>query len=82
MAALVDFVEIGEARVDRLAQLAGGPDLAGERREADGNRDRRRGWPLRASGQRPCASQYDRAADAPGAGQPVQRDVVEDVCPG
>src|SRR5512134_1761343 len=43
VAALVDLVEVGEAGVDRLNPAArGSPDLAGERREADGNRDRRR----------------------------------------
>ena len=43
MAAPVDLVEVGEAGVDRLDPAArGSPDLAGERREADRNRDRRR----------------------------------------
>src|SRR5262245_14837658 len=43
VAAPVDLAEVGEAGVDRLNPAArGSPDLAGERREADGNLDRRR----------------------------------------
>src|SRR5687768_3155088 len=39
----VDLVEVGEPGVNRLNPAArGSPDLAGERREADGNFDRRR----------------------------------------
>src|SRR5215469_16677367 len=59
----------------------GAEDLAGEDREADRKRDRWRrlagrkclgagGLPVQAGGR------------GPGAGQPVQRDVVEDVVPG
>jgi hypothetical protein len=41
--ASVDLVEVHEVGVDRLDPAArGGPELAGERREADRNRDRRR----------------------------------------
>src|SRR5215213_1579058 len=44
VAARVGLVEVGEAGVGLLDPAAwGSPDLAGERREADRNRDRRRG---------------------------------------
>src|SRR5262249_47028299 len=43
VAAPVDLVEVREVGVDRLDPAArGSPELAGERREADRNRDRRR----------------------------------------
>ena len=67
VAAPVGLVEVGEAGVDRLDPAARGrEDLAGEVREADRNRDRRR----RLAGRGRCAwarplSQYDRAAEAP-----------------
>ena len=67
MAAAVDLVEVREAGVDRLDPAArGSPDLAGERREADRNRDRRRSLAgrLAAARNRPN-SQYHRAAEAP-----------------
>ena len=70
MAAPVDLVEVGEVGVGLLDPAArGSPDLAGERREADRNRDRRRSLAGRATqlGLRrsSVASQYDRAAEAP-----------------
>ena len=66
VAAPIDLVEVGEARVDRLNPAArGSPNLAGECREADGNLDRRRSVAGRKRcGQRSPSSQYDRAADA------------------
>jgi hypothetical protein len=43
VAPAVDLAEVSEAGVDRLNPAArGSEDLAGERREADGNRDRGR----------------------------------------
>src|ERR687897_752456 len=80
VAAPVDLVEVSEAGVDRLDPAArGSPDLAGERREADGNRDRRRSL----AGRKGCGLGPSELPVRPGrrrcgAGQPVQRDVVED----
>src|SRR5580693_2354992 len=80
--ALVHLVEVDDVGVRLLDPAARGPpDLAGERREADRNRDRRGSltgrtsiflsfFPVRARSRRP------------GACQPVQGDVVDDVVPG
>ena len=67
MAALFYLVEVGEAGVDLLHPGArGGEDLAGKRREADGNRDHRRSLAGRTAAARTCPnSQYHRAAEAP-----------------
>ena len=79
VAALVDLVEVGEAGVDRLDPAArGSPDLAGERREADRNRDRRRSLAGRTGcGQDPSEFPVPPGGRGAGARQPVQRDVVE-----
>src|ERR1700733_13872009 len=80
--ALVDLVEVIEARVRLLGPGARGPeDLAGERGEADRKLDRR----ARLSGRMGCGLRVlpvRPGRRGPGAGQPVQRDVVEDVIPG
>src|SRR6478672_13357902 len=83
VAALVDLVEVGEVGVDRLDPAArGSPDLAGERGEADRHGDRRRGLAARKRcGQRACVLPVRPGRRRRGAGQPVQRDVVEDVVP-
>src|SRR5688572_6087551 len=84
VAAPVDLVEVGEAGVDCLNPAArGSPDLAGERREADGNRDRRRSL----AGRTGCGLSLSELPVPPGgrgagARQPVQRDVVDDAVPG
>ncbi len=84
MAAPVDLVGVGEARVDRLGPAArGSPDLAGERREADGNRDRR----TSLAGRTGCGESLSELPVPPGgrgdgARQPLQRDVVDDALPG
>src|ERR671914_2400018 len=84
VAAPVDLVEVGEVGVDRLDPAArGSPDLAGERREADRNRDRRRSL----AGRTGCGQELSELPVPPGgrgagARQPVQRDVVEDAVPG
>jgi hypothetical protein len=67
VSAALDLVEVGEAGVDRLNPAArGSPDLAGERREGDGNLDRRRSPPAAPAAARNCPnSQYHRAAEAP-----------------
>ena len=84
MSAAVDLVEVGEAGVDRLNPAArGSPDLAGERREADGNLDRRRSL----AGRTGCGQNLSELPVPPGgrgagARQPVQRDVVDDALPG
>src|SRR5580700_12182304 len=82
MTALVDLVEVDDVGVRLLDPAARSPpDLPRERREADRNRDRRGRlagrtsiflsfFPVRARSRRP------------GAGQPVQGDVVDDVFPG
>src|SRR5262245_2193918 len=78
VAAPVDLVEVGEAGVDRLDPAArGSPDLAGERREADGNRDRRRNLAAR-TGQKLSELPVPPRGRGAGARQPVQRDVVDD----
>ena len=84
MAAPVDLVEVGEVGVDRLDPAArGSPDLAGERREADRNRDRRRSLAGRTGcGQDPSKFPVPPGGRGAGARQPVQRDVVDDVVPG
>ena len=82
MATAVDLVEVSEAGVDRLNPAArGSPDLARERREADGNRDRQRSL----AGHTGCGLSglpVPPGGRGPGARQPVQRDVVDDVLPG
>ena len=66
VAALVDLVEVGEVGVGLLDPAARGPeDLAGERGEADRDRDRRRSLAGRAQPVACPLSQYDRAAEAP-----------------
>jgi len=84
VAAPVDLVEVGEAGLDRLNPAArGSPELTGERREADGNRDRRRSLAGRTScGQEPSRLPVPPGGRGAGARQPVQRDVVEDVVRG
>jgi len=84
VAALLDLVEVGEAGVDRLDPAArGGPDLAGERREADRHGDRRRRLAARKRcGQRSSVLPVRPGRRRCGAGQPVQRDVVDDGVPG
>src|SRR5215216_7805691 len=78
----VDLVEVSEAGVGRLGPAArGSPDLAGERREADGNGRRRRGLAGRACAGSPVIPVVP-GRRGPGTCQPVQRDVVEDVVPG
>ena len=84
VATLVGLVEIGEAGVDRLDPAPGRcPDLAGERREADGNGD----WRRRLAARKRCGQGSGVLPVRPGgrrggAGQPVEGDVVEDVVPG
>ncbi len=80
--ALVDLVEIDEIRVDLLGPAARGrEDLAGERGEADRERDLRGGLAGCESGG-PSGLPVRPGRRCPGARQPVQRDVVEDVVPG
>src|SRR5262249_16525144 len=82
VAAPGDRIVVGEPGVDRLDPTArSSPDLAGERREADRNRDRRRGLTGR-TGNRPPKFPVRPGGRRAGAGQPVQRDIVEDVVPG
>src|ERR1700728_4521535 len=82
VAALVYLVEVAEAGVRLLGAAARGPeDLARERGEAGRELD------LRASltGRTGCGLRVlpvRPARRGPGARQPVQRDVVEDVVPG
>src|SRR5215211_5064563 len=82
VAALVDLVEVGEVGVRRLDPAAWGPeDLAGEGGEADRDLDLRRNLAGRkrlGSSELPVPP----GRRGPGAGQPVQRDVVEDRVPG
>src|SRR5512134_3265864 len=81
MSAAVDLVEVGETGVWHLDPAArGSPDLPGERREADGNRDRRRRRTARSENLAelpvpPCGR-------GPGARQPAQGDVVDDALAG
>src|SRR3954452_22357151 len=80
VAALVDLVEVSDVRVARLDPAARRPpDLSWKRREAE--RDlRRRQW-LRTRGRRvrPVRLPIRSSCRGTGAGEPVQRDVVEDV---
>src|SRR5262249_31237824 len=82
VAAPVNYVEVGEAGVGLLGPAARGPeDLAGERGEADRELDLRARLPGRMNcGLRVLPVRPRRRG--PGAGQPVHRDVVEDVVPG
>ena len=65
MAAPVDLVEVAEVGVDLLDPAARGrDDLAGERGEADRDRDGRGACPAAWAAACPI-SQYDRAAEAP-----------------
>src|SRR5512132_1940973 len=80
VAALVDLVEVRDVRVARFDPAARRPpDLAWEGRE--GERDRRRGQGLAACGGGVGAVGLPVRPGGGGAaaGQPVQRDVVEDV---
>src|SRR3954451_13735490 len=72
VATLVDFVEVGEAGVDRFGPAArGGPDLAGECREADRNCDRRRRLAARkCRGERSPVFPVRSGCRRGGAGQP------------
>src|ERR1044072_7089733 len=84
VAAAVDLVEVREAWVDRLGPAARSrEELAGERREADGDGDRRRCVAGRL-GRRHEASELPVPPGGcrAGAGQPIERDVVEDGVPG
>src|SRR4029453_17375113 len=74
------LVEVGEAGVDRLDPAArGAPDLAGERREPDGNRNRRRRLSARKrGGQRSCVLPVRPRRRRCRAAQPVQGNVVDD----
>ena len=84
MPASVDFVEVREVGVGKLDPAArGSEDLAGERREGDWNRHRRRGL----AGRKGCGHglvKFPVPTSGRGAGarHPVQRDVVDDVVPG
>src|SRR5580700_10131242 len=82
VAALADLVEVGDVGVELLGPAARGPeDLAGERGEADRECDLWRSLPGRVS----CglsALPVRAGCRGPGASQPVQRDVVQDVVPG
>src|SRR5215203_4009865 len=79
MTALVDLVEVDEVGIRRLDPAAWGPeDLAGEGGEADRQRDLRR----RLAGRKSLGSSelpVPPGRRGPGARQPVQRDVVDDV---
>src|SRR5437763_13688312 len=80
VATLVDLVEVDDVRVRRLDPAARRPpDLARERREAE--RDRRRWQRLLAGSRRvwPVGLPVRPRCRSAGAGQPVGRDVVEDV---
>src|SRR4029079_3462675 len=81
--ALVHLVEVdGDVGVSPLDPAARGtPDLPGERREADRNRDRRRSLACRTNALLsffPVRARRRR----PGAGQPIEREGVDDVLPG
>src|SRR3954452_25543852 len=82
MATPVDLVEVREVGVGHLNPAArGSPDLVRERREADRYGRRRR----RLNGEAgPCSSVLPvvPVGGGPGALQPVERDVVDDVLPG
>src|SRR5689334_22152672 len=79
--ALVHLVEVDDVGVRLLDPAARGtPDLPGERREADRNRDRR--WSLAVLTSIFLSFFPVRACSRrPGACQPIQRDVVDDVVP-
>ena len=82
MAALFDLVEVSDVRVGVLNPAAWSPEnLAGERGEADRERHWRRSV---ARGQSGSSSAFPvrPGRRGPGARQPVQADVVEDVVPG
>src|ERR671911_38597 len=82
VATLGDLVVVREAGVDGLDPAAGSsPEFAGERREADRNRDRRRCL-ARCRGEGPSELPIPAGGRGAGAGQPVERDVVEDRVPG
>src|ERR1700736_1099704 len=83
VATLVDLVEVDDVRVRRLDPAARRPpDLARERCEAE--RDRRRRQRLLAGSRRvwPVGLPVRPRCRSAGAGQPVGRDVVEDVVAG
>src|SRR4051794_7520248 len=84
MAALVDLIEVVEAGVRQLDPAARGtPDLAGERGESDRKRDVRGSLAGRVRGSLGLSVLPVRPGGrGPGACQPVQRDVVEDVVAG
>jgi hypothetical protein len=84
VAAPVDLVEVGEAGENHLDPAERGrEDLAGERREADRNRDRRRSLAGRTGcGLGPSELPVPPGGRGASARQPVQRDVVDDVVPG
>ena len=82
VAAPVGLVEVGEGGVGLLDPAARGPeDLAGEDGEADRDADPRRGLSGRAGCGLPVLPVLP-GGRSPGAGQPVQRDVVEEPGPG
>ncbi len=72
----VDLAEVSEPGVDRLNPAArGSEDLAGERREADGNRDRRRSL----AGRTDCGlSGLPRPSEMWGGGSPDRLISVDD----
>src|SRR5436305_3550028 len=79
VAAPVDLVEVREVGVGHLDPAPrGSPDLVGECREADRYGRRRRGLNGEPG---PCSSVLPvvPGGGGPGACQPVERDVVEDV---
>src|SRR5215211_3108270 len=83
VAAPIDLVEIGEAGIRVVGPAAWGPpDLAGESREAGRDRDLRRS--LAGRSRSSCGVSVFPVRTrrrGTGAGQPVQRDVVENVVP-
>src|SRR5215469_5711584 len=82
VAAAGGLVEVAEGGVAQLDPAARGPEgLAGEHREADRKLDLRSSLPNRKG----CGSSVlpvRPGRRSPSAGQPVQRDVVEDVVAG
>ena len=82
MAASVDFVEVGEAGVGLLGPAPPDPpDFAGKRGEPDRELDLRARLSRRVSGGLRVLPVLP-GRGGPGAGQLVQRDVVENVIPG